>query len=148
MRNGLLTPVTMAVASLLLLSGTPASAQNAASAAPATLRLSVDEAVRLALVANPDLLQTTRDLNPACVRVGFAAETQHVERNAAEKLKRKGLRLIVANDVSKNDAGFQVDTNRITLLDGKKVERLPLMSKLDAAHAILDRVLPWVRFRR
>lgn len=102
----------------------------------------------LALVANPDLLQTTRDLNPSCVRVGFAAETQHVERNAAEKLKRKGLRLIVANDVSQNDAGFQVDTNRITLLDGKTVERLPLQSKLDAAHAVLDRVLPWVRFRR
>lgn len=55
MRNGFLPPVTMAVASLLLLSGTPASAQNAASAAPATLRLSVDEAVRLALGDNLDL---------------------------------------------------------------------------------------------
>ncbi len=95
----------------------------------------------LTLVANPDLLMSTKALNPACVRVGFAAETQHVEQYAAEKLKRKGLRLMVANDVSQKDAGFQVDTNRVTLLDGKRVQRLPLMSKLDTAHAILDRVL-------
>jgi phosphopantothenoylcysteine decarboxylase/phosphopantothenate--cysteine ligase len=73
--------------------------------------------------------------------VGFAAETQDLLANAQDKLKRKSLELIVANDVTATDAGFAVDTNRVTLigLDGQ-VEALPLMSKLEVAERILDKV--------
>ncbi len=75
------------------------------------------------------------------VAVGFAAETEDLLANAREKLQRKRLDLIAANDVSAADAGFGVDTNQVTLLaaDGT-VEALPLMSKEEVAHEIWDRV--------
>ncbi len=76
------------------------------------------------------------------VMVGFAAETQDLVEHAAAKLARKGLDLIVANDVSAPDAGFAVDTNRVTILDRQGgVEVLPLLSKDAVADRILDRVV-------
>ena len=70
--------------------------------------------------------------------VGFAAETQDLLANARAKLARKGLDLIAANDVSAADAGFEVDTNRVTLLDASGgTEALPLMSKTAVAERIL-----------
>lgn len=75
------------------------------------------------------------------VLIGFAAETQDLLAHAAAKLQRKGLDLIVANDVSAPDAGFAVDTNQVTLLDREGgVEVLPLLSKEEVADRILDRV--------
>ena len=75
------------------------------------------------------------------VVVGFAAESQNLLQNAANKLESKNLDLIVANDISANDAGFAVETNRVTLLfaDGRR-ESLPLMSKAKTAEVILERV--------
>ena len=75
------------------------------------------------------------------VTVGFAAESQNLLANASEKLKLKNLDLIVANDISASDAGFGVETNRVTLLfaDGKQ-EALPLMSKTEVAETIVARV--------
>jgi len=77
------------------------------------------------------------------VLVGFAAESQDLLQNATNKLESKGLDLIVANDISATDAGFAVETNRVTLLfaDGRR-ESLPLMSKMKAAEIILERVAP------
>jgi phosphopantothenoylcysteine decarboxylase/phosphopantothenate--cysteine ligase len=94
----------------------------------------------LTLVANPDLLLATRHVNARCVRVGFAAETQDLQRNAREKLVRKGLQLVVANDVSAPGSGFGTDTNRVLLLDADGEVELPLMSKARVADAILSRV--------
>jgi phosphopantothenoylcysteine decarboxylase/phosphopantothenate--cysteine ligase len=75
------------------------------------------------------------------VLVGFAAETERVQENATEKLRSKRVDLMVANDVSQADAGFEVDTNRAVLLDSAgQAEELPLQSKTDLADAILDRV--------
>ncbi len=74
------------------------------------------------------------------ILVAFAAETQNVLENAQGKLIRKNADLIVANDVSRSDAGFGVDTNVITLITRSDARALPLMRKTDAAHAILDRV--------
>jgi phosphopantothenoylcysteine decarboxylase/phosphopantothenate--cysteine ligase len=73
--------------------------------------------------------------------VGFAAETESLEGNAREKLARKKLDLIVANDVSQPSSGFEVDTNEATLLraDGG-VRKLPLMTKLALANEILDEI--------
>ncbi len=78
---------------------------------------------------------------PDQVLVGFAAETDDLEANAAAKLERKRLDLIVANDVSEPDAGFEVDTNRVVILDADGGrEALPVQSKAAVADAILDRV--------
>ena len=75
------------------------------------------------------------------VVVGFAAESRDLLENASSKLKSKGLDFIAANDISAEDAGFAVETNRVTLLfaDGRK-ESLPLMSKTEVAETIIERL--------
>lgn len=94
------------------------------------------------LVPNPDILQGVAALpqRPE-VLVGFAAESNDLLANAAHKLEAKGLDLIVANDISAADAGFEVDTNRVVLLgrDGSQTE-LPLLSKYEVARQVLARV--------
>jgi len=94
----------------------------------------------LELVQNEDFLL---ELSDDFVKVGFAAETQDLLENAQKKLVKKRLAMICANDVSAPDAGFAVDTNRITILHASGgQEVLPLMSKYAVAHEILDRVVP------
>ncbi len=75
--------------------------------------------------------------------VGFAAESDDLLANARSKLESKGVDLIVANDISSRDAGFEVDTNRVTLLDSSGAEELPFMSKAMVAERVLDRVASW-----
>ncbi len=74
------------------------------------------------------------------VLVGFAAETQHVIAHARAKLEKKNVDLVVANDVSRADAGFDVDTNVVTLVSASGAEDLPVQSKSTVAARILDRV--------
>ena len=74
------------------------------------------------------------------ILVAFAAETNDVLENAQGKLVRKNADLVVANDVSRSDAGFGVDTNIITLITGDSEVELPQMTKRDAADAILSRI--------
>ncbi|MGC4113673.1 MAG: bifunctional phosphopantothenoylcysteine decarboxylase/phosphopantothenate--cysteine ligase CoaBC [Myxococcales bacterium] len=98
----------------------------------------------LNLVRTPDVLATAAaSFKPGPRRplfVGFAAETERVVEFAQEKLRKKGIDLIAANDVSGTETGFASDDNRITLIDRTgKVEELPLLSKADAAHLLLDR---------
>ncbi|GIW06142.1 MAG: phosphopantothenoylcysteine decarboxylase [Dehalococcoidia bacterium] len=114
-------------------------------AAPAPEKIKKqDERLTLDLVKNPDILASVRG---DFVRVGFAAETENLLANAAEKLRAKGLDLIVANDVSASDAGFAVDTNRVVFLSPDGVESLPLLSKREVADRILDRVVERLRAR-
>ena len=84
---------------------------------------------------------SNRDAKKPFVTVGFAAESQALIENAGDKLKAKKLDLIVANDISAKDAGFGMDTNRVVLLypNGKQ-ERLPLMTKTEAADIIMERL--------
>jgi phosphopantothenoylcysteine decarboxylase/phosphopantothenate--cysteine ligase len=101
--------------------------------------------LNLQLSRTPDILAEVARLREAgrgpSVAVGFAAETEDLLENARDKLERKRLDLIAANDVSAIDAGFAVDTNRVTLLSADGVvEALPLMAKEDVAHQIWDRV--------
>ncbi len=97
------------------------------------------------LARNPDILeavsQQPHEQRPR-VTVGFAAETQGLVENATEKLVRKGLDLIVANDVSASDAGFAVETNRVVLLraDGTR-ESLPLLGKDEVAARVVAEVV-------
>ena len=72
---------------------------------------------------------------------GFAMETQNLLKNAAEKLVKKNIDMICANSLKTKGAGFQGDTNVITILTKKGVKQLPLMSKLEAADAILDEIM-------
>jgi phosphopantothenoylcysteine decarboxylase/phosphopantothenate--cysteine ligase len=99
-------------------------------------------APEIKLIPNPDiLLQIDAKSRPEVV-VGFAAESSDLLTNAQEKLKARHLDLIVANDISAKDAGFEVDTNRVVLIDKSgKQEELPLMSKDEVAQLILERVV-------
>jgi phosphopantothenoylcysteine decarboxylase/phosphopantothenate--cysteine ligase len=74
------------------------------------------------------------------VLVGFAAETEDVVARAKQKLRDKGADLIVANDVSRSDAGFDVDTNAVTIVSADGAESLPLQAKSRVAAEIMDRV--------
>lgn len=95
----------------------------------------------LALTKNPDILAELGSLKQRPLLVGFAAETDNLDACATKKLKDKNLDMIVANDVSQMDAGFNVDTNRARLFfkDGRTSE-CPLMSKDKLAAVILDHV--------
>ena len=101
-----------------------------------------DKTVALTLVKNPDILHELGTLKEDRLLVGFAAETGDLEKNAGKKLLEKNLDMVVANDISQAGAGFDIDTNRVTLLlrDGS-VEDLPLMQKEALADVILDRVV-------
>ena len=96
-----------------------------------------------------DLEKTTDILATArgnFVRVGFSAESENLEANAADKVQRKELDLIVANDITEEGSGFGVDTNRVVLIDREmEVERLPLLTKYEVGHRILDRVATLLR---
>jgi phosphopantothenoylcysteine decarboxylase / phosphopantothenate---cysteine ligase len=97
------------------------------------------------LVKNPDILAS---LNGSFVKIGFAAESEDLIKNAQGKLAPKGLDLIVANDITRTDAGFGSDDNQVVLIgrDGR-AEELPLMSKADVADRILDRLVELLRAR-
>ncbi len=99
------------------------------------------EALRLE-PARDILAEIARRRRPEQLVVGFAAEAERVLENAAEKLRAKRLDLIVANDVTQEGAGFEVDTNIVTLLfpDGRK-KSLEKMSKFDVANRVLDEVV-------
>ena len=100
------------------------------------------EGLSLDLVPNPDILKELAQKKGGAFLVGFAAETNDVRAHAAEKLRAKGVDLLVANDVSQHGIGFEADDNQVVLLDrwGGTLE-LPRMTKIQVAHAILDRVL-------
>jgi phosphopantothenoylcysteine decarboxylase/phosphopantothenate--cysteine ligase len=72
--------------------------------------------------------------------VGFAAETGEAVAKADAKRARKQIDLIVANDVSRSDAGFDVDTNAVTIVSANETEEVPLQSKTSVAGVILDRI--------
>jgi phosphopantothenoylcysteine decarboxylase/phosphopantothenate--cysteine ligase len=118
-------------------------------AAPSERKIQRRDRLHLELSATPDLLAEIAAAADARavtapagrpVLVGFAAETGSLDR-AAEKLRAKGVDLLVANDVSEPGSGFGTDTNRVTILDRSgTVESLPLLGKLEVANRILDRV--------
>jgi phosphopantothenoylcysteine decarboxylase / phosphopantothenate---cysteine ligase len=98
----------------------------------------------IALARTHDVLRETRSLRPdGCVVVGFALETDSPLENGRRKLEAKGLDLLVLNDATEPGAGFEVATNRVTLLRGDgSADELPLLAKDEVADRILDAVLP------
>lgn len=120
-------------------------------AAPADQKIrKKDRPEAIPLESAPDVLMSTRDARPAgLIVVGFALETSDGNANAREKLRSKALDLIVLNRADEQGAGFEVDTNRVVLIDRHGgEENLPLMSKDDVADAILDRAADFLPVRR
>jgi phosphopantothenoylcysteine decarboxylase/phosphopantothenate--cysteine ligase len=112
--------------------------------AAADRKLPRGDGLTLELESTPDLLaavaETGRTVQPRPVLVGFAAETGSLER-APDKLRRKGVDLLVANDVAEPGSGFGTDTNRVSILaaDGSRID-LPQLTKREVADRILDLV--------
>ncbi|MDP6101409.1 MAG: bifunctional phosphopantothenoylcysteine decarboxylase/phosphopantothenate--cysteine ligase CoaBC [Dehalococcoidia bacterium] len=101
------------------------------------------QGILLELERTPDILKAAQG---DFIRVGFAAESQELLKNATDKLRAKSLHLIAANDITATDSGFATDANRCTLLDREGgVEELPLLPKLEVAHRILDRVVGYLK---
>jgi len=106
-------------------------------------RAETGDAPVVQLMENPDVAAgTAASRKPGSVAVGFALETNDVLANAQKKLKSKGFDLLVANDATEAGSGFEVPTNRVTILsNGGDPEELPLMSKEAVAEALMERVL-------
>ena len=102
-----------------------------------------EEPMTISLSRNVDILSDLSDRkDPDQLLVGFAAETDNILQNAQQKLVTKNLDLIIANDVSAEGAGYEVDTNIVSIIDSKgKCDQLPLMSKSDIADQILNRIV-------
>jgi len=98
----------------------------------------------LELERTPDILgDVARARHNGQLIVGFAAETENLIEHATQKLKNKGLDAIVANDVSNRDSGFDSEHNTVAILfrENRETVQLPLMSKIETAHRILDEIV-------
>ena len=114
-------------------------------AAEQKIKKTAADEMTIELDKTTDILATARG---DFVRVGFSAESENLETNAADKVRRKDLDLIVANDITEEGSGFGVDTNRVVLIDREMaVERLPLLTKYEVGHRILDRVAALLKAR-
>lgn len=126
---------------VIIQSAAPADFKANAVAA-AKIKKQADETLTLTFTQTPDVAKAIGEQKRAGqTLVGFAAETNDVLSNAAGKLEKKHLDLIVANDVNLPGAGFDVDTNIVTLIDRAGQTPLPMLSKREVADKILDRVL-------
>ena len=104
--------------------------------------LAANAELTLRLVPNPDILAEVCRIKGDRIVVGFAAESHDLLGAAKRKIARKGCDLLVANDVSRCDAGFDVETNAVYFVspDGQ-IEELPLLTKSEVAAQLLDRVV-------
>lgn len=127
-------------ADALLMAAAVADFRPKASAAQKIKR--AGGAPQIELVANPDILAAvTKTRSPKLkIIIGFAAESQDLLHNAQKKLEAKQVDMIVANDISASDAGFEVDTNRVVLVSKQGAEELPLMTKDEVAQALIERL--------
>jgi len=104
------------------------------------------DSISLELVRNPDILMELGKRKTKQILVGFAAETEELEKHALDKLNRKNLDFILGNDVSTKESGFQSDANQGVLFskDGSSTP-IPLMTKKEFAHRIIDEVIKKVK---
>jgi phosphopantothenoylcysteine decarboxylase/phosphopantothenate--cysteine ligase len=100
-----------------------------------------DKPRSIELERNPDIIAEIGQNKKNIILVGFAMETKDLLANAREKLKKKNMDLIVANSLREEGAGFKTDTNKVTIIDREgDVQSLPVMTKIEAAEKILERV--------
>jgi phosphopantothenoylcysteine decarboxylase/phosphopantothenate--cysteine ligase len=109
----------------------------------ASAKIEKRDGLTVTLERTPDILAelgSRRNGAPRPVLIGFAAQTGDAEAPARRKLESKRVDLVVANDVSQPDAGFDVDTNRVSLVSADGADALPLMSKAEVAAVVIDRL--------
>jgi phosphopantothenoylcysteine decarboxylase/phosphopantothenate--cysteine ligase len=130
---------SLSAADALIMAAAPADYQPATSSAQKTKRDAGPVTVTLEPTA--DILASTAYWRrSSSVMVGFALETQDLVANAREKLVKKHLDLIVANNATEEGSGPESATNKVTLVTAAAAEELPLMAKAEVAEAVLDRV--------
>jgi phosphopantothenoylcysteine decarboxylase/phosphopantothenate--cysteine ligase len=138
-----------AVASDVVIMAAAVADYAPSAAAPQKLHKDQDS-LTLTLVRTPDILGELGRRRAGGARpilVGFAAETNDVLAQARRKREAKGVDLVVANDVSRSDAGFGADTNEVTIVSADGEEAVPLQSKTAIANRVLDRVEAILRTR-
>jgi phosphopantothenoylcysteine decarboxylase/phosphopantothenate--cysteine ligase len=106
-----------------------------------------DAADTIEIVRTPDILYEIGQLKRPAeqIVVGFAAESERLEEEAKKKLHKKNLDLIAVNDITSSDSGFEVDTNRMLLVDARNTIQLPLASKIETADMIFDYICKNIR---
>jgi phosphopantothenoylcysteine decarboxylase/phosphopantothenate--cysteine ligase len=111
------------------------------TAAPEGQKIKRSGPVQLDLLPTADIAAETASAAPHAFRVGFALETEDLVTRARAKLERKGLALIVANELSATNAPFGSDRNRVTLVSAEDSRELPSMKKRDVATAVWDEIV-------
>ncbi len=106
-----------------------------------TMKIEKTESMTLNLRKNPDILSAVAKLEKRPFTVGFSAETGNRIDRARQKMASKNADIMVFNDILKKDAGFDSDTNEVTIIDSNSEQTLPWMSKDDVAAEIFDRVV-------
>lgn len=104
------------------------------------IKKSGEDVSSIELTSTKDILKTLGEKKTHQVLCGFSMETKDLEKNSRAKLEKKNLDMIVANNVKEEGAGFQTDTNVVTIITKDKEEHLPLLSKEDVAFEILKRI--------
>lgn len=108
-----------------------------------------DTVMILELTKNPDIIGELGMIKEHRILVGFAAETENILENASEKLKKKNLDLIIANDVGKSGIGFGSDNNEVTIVETSgRAKHVPIMAKEEIANIILDSVKKIMKKRK
>jgi phosphopantothenoylcysteine decarboxylase/phosphopantothenate--cysteine ligase len=108
-----------------------------------------DTIMILELTKNPDIIGELGMIKEHRILVGFAAETENILENASEKLKKKRLDLIIANDVGKSGIGFGSDNNEVTIVETSgRAKHVPIMAKEEIANIILDSVKKIMKKRK
>lgn len=104
-----------------------------------------DDEMLIQLVKNPDIVAQVANLPRRPFTVGFAAETQDIERYASQKLRQKNLDLVIANDVSDTTIGFNSDDNRVLLVQQGSSKALPVMNKSLLANKLIEHIASQLR---
>ncbi|PQV63349.1 Phosphopantothenate-cysteine ligase /Phosphopantothenoylcysteine decarboxylase [Abditibacterium utsteinense] len=128
-------------ADILIAAAAPADFR-AAEVAPQKMKRAGQTTTEIQLIANPDIVAScAQNKRAAQIVVGFAAETENLIAEARKKLSDKNLDAIVANDVTQEGAGFDVETNRVTWISTKNESEWPLLTKNEVAARIWDEIL-------
>ncbi|PZC40453.1 MAG: phosphopantothenoylcysteine decarboxylase / phosphopantothenate--cysteine ligase [Chloroflexi bacterium] len=99
--------------------------------------------INIHLMPNPDIIASVGD---GIVKVAFAAELENIIEHATEKLQNKKVDFVVANDVGSKESGFNSDNNQVTIIQKNgNIDKLPLLSKIDVGHEILDRLINYFK---
>ncbi|MBK9216470.1 MAG: bifunctional phosphopantothenoylcysteine decarboxylase/phosphopantothenate--cysteine ligase CoaBC [Chloracidobacterium sp.] len=113
-----------------------------ANAADAKIKKEGSDVMTLELKKTPDILaDVSKNRHDGLLVVGFAAETNNVVEYARSKMAKKGLDMVIANDITREGAGFNTDTNIATIITAEDEQALPLMTKRELADKILDEIL-------